>query len=356
MRILLVSDAWRPQVNGVVRTWETVRQECLDRGHAFEVIQPGEFRTWPCPTYPEIRLALFPGDKLRRRIEAFDPDAVHIATEGPLGIAARNYLISRGRLFTTSYHTRFPEYLAARAPIPLALGYALMRWFHRPSRAVLVATESIRRDLERRGLRHLYPWSRGVDVELFRPGLEPALALPRPVFLYVGRLAVEKNLEAFLRLDLPGSKLVVGDGPQLAALEQKYPSVHFAGAQHGERLARHYAAGDVFVFPSRTDTFGLVLLEALASGTPVAAFPVPGPLDVIGANPVGVLDEDLQKAALAAMEIPAARCREYALKFSWQACTEQFLASLAYCAPGSPAARWDDGAPLPEQPSLRKVG
>ena len=344
MRILLVSDAWTPQVNGVVRTLQQVRSECEALGHRVDVVSPEQFRTVPCPTYPEIRLALRPGRAIGRRVDAVRPESVHIATEGPLGIAARRQCLRRGRPFTTSYHTRFPEYVHARFPVPLALGYAWMRWFHGPSAAVMVATQSVRRDLETHGIANIADWSRGVDAGLFRPDRPPALDLPRPVHLYVGRVAVEKNLEAFLSMPLrAGSKLVVGGGPQLRALRARYPEVHFAGAQFGEELARHYASGDVFVFPSLTDTFGLVLLEALASGLPVAAYPVPGPLDVVGDSGCGVLDPDLARAAERALEIPRARCREYALQFSWRRCAEQFLGNLHPIA----AARSADVAPPP---------
>ncbi|WP_119679234.1 glycosyltransferase family 4 protein [Indioceanicola profundi] len=328
MRILIVTDAWHPQVNGVVRTLVTTRAELEKLGHRVEVVAPDRFHTVPLPTYPEIRIALHPGPELRRRIDAFQPDAIHIATEGTLGLAARRYCLSRGIPFTTAYHTRFPEYVRDRAPVPLALSYALIRRFHAPAHAVMVATPSIESDLLARGFRHIRRWSRGVDTELFRPREKSWLELPRPIFLSVGRVAVEKNVEAFLKLDLPGTKLVVGDGPQRAELMQRYPSAVFTGALHGEELARHYAAADVFVFPSRTDTFGLVLLEALASGLPVAACPVPGPLDVLGGSDVGVLDEDLGRAALAALAIPPERCREFALRHSWRASAEQFLANL----------------------------
>jgi glycosyltransferase involved in cell wall biosynthesis len=329
MRILLVSDAWSPQVNGVVRTLQRVKQECEALGHEVLAVSPEQFRTLPCPTYPEIRLALRPGRTIARRIEQFRPSCIHIATEGPLGLAARRHCVRHGLPFTTSYHTRFPEYVHARAPVPLALGYAFMRWFHRPSSGVMVATRTIRDDLEGRGFVNVKPWSRGVDTELFRPDHDPALDLPRPVYLYVGRVAVEKNLEAFLDVPLAkGAKLVIGDGPALPQLQAKHPEVHFAGARHGIELARHYACGDVFVFPSRTDTFGLVLLEALASGLPVAAYPVPGPLDVIGDSGCGVLDHDLGRAMAAALAIPRARCLDHARRFSWHRCAEQFLGNL----------------------------
>jgi glycosyltransferase involved in cell wall biosynthesis len=312
----------------VVRTLRRVQQECEALGHEVEVVSPDQFRTLPCPTYPEIRPALKPGQRIGARLRSFQPDCVHIATEGPLGLAARRQCLKLGLPFTTSYHTRFPEYVSARAPVPLALGYAWMRRFHRPSAGVMVATLTIRRDLEARGFTNVRDWTRGVDTLLYRPDQAPALQLPRPVHLYVGRVAVEKNLAAFLALPLPGSKLVVGDGPQLAELRAKYPDVHFAGAKFGQDLARHYVCGDVFVFPSRTDTFGLVLLEALASGVPVAAYPVPGPLDVIGTSQSGALDDDLGRAVARAREIPRARCRAHAETFSWRACALQFLANL----------------------------
>jgi 1,2-diacylglycerol 3-alpha-glucosyltransferase/glucuronosyltransferase len=329
MRIAIVTDAWAPQVNGVVRTLQRVQDECTALGHQVLVIAPHQFRSLPCPTYPEIRLALRPGAGIARKIDAFRPHCIHIATEGPLGLAARRHAIHHGMPFTTSYHTRFPEYLHARLPVPLALGYAVLRWFHRPSCGVMVATRTIRDDLEARGFANVKPWSRGVDTTLFRPDHEPALDLPRPVYLYVGRVAVEKNLGALLDLPLvTGTKLVVGDGPALDGLRAKHPEVCFVGAKRGMELARHYACGDVFVFPSRTDTFGLVLLEALASGLPVAAYPVPGPLDVIGGSDCGVLDEDLGRAITQALAIPRERCRAYAGHFSWQRCAEQFLGHL----------------------------
>ena len=329
MKLLIVTDAWHPQVNGVVRTLTTTRAELERLGHKVEVIAPDRFRTIPMPTYPEIRLALAPGRRLRQMIDDAKPDAIHIATEGPLGFAARHYCLKRGLPFTTAYHTRFPEYVRDRAPVPLRLSYAFVRRFHSPAHSVMVATASIEADLVSRGFTNIRRWSRGVDTELFRPREKSLFDhLPRPIFLSVGRVAVEKNIEAFLSLNLPGSKVVVGDGPQLSDLRAKYPNVTFVGAKHGEELARHYAAADVFVFPSRTDTFGLVLLEALASGLPVAAFPVPGPLDVIADSPAGVLDTDLRTACLKAVGISPVICRDHALTFSWQACARQFLANL----------------------------
>ncbi|MDO8605911.1 MAG: glycosyltransferase family 1 protein [Phaeospirillum sp.] len=340
MRILVVSDAWRPQVNGVVRTLDTLKSELEVVGHEVVMVTPDRFRTIACPTYPEIRLAFFPGAKVARMIRAAQPCAVHIATEGPLGWAARRACIRMGLPFTTAYHTRFPEYIQARFRVPLPLSYAVMRRFHGASSCVMVATEGIETELAGRGFGNIRRWSRGVDTAVFRPRPEarggdgPFADLPRPIFLYVGRVAVEKNVEAFLALDLPGAKVVVGDGPQLEAMRQHYPQAHFTGPRFGEDLATHYAAGDVFVFPSRTDTFGLVLLEALASGLPVAAYPVAGPADVIGVNPVGVLDDDLGKAALAALDLDAGACRAHALGFSWAASTRQFITNLAPFAAG----------------------
>jgi glycosyltransferase involved in cell wall biosynthesis len=337
MRILVVTDAWHPQVNGVVRTLGTLSDELTQMGHEAVFITPDQFRSVPCPTYPEIRLALRPGPRLARTIEANQPCAIHIATEGPLGWAARRYCLKRRLPFTTAYHTKFPEYIRARFRVPLPLSYRLIRKFHAPASTIMVATQTIQDELEHRGFERIRRWSRGVDTTLFRPrsheeveALAPGLLdLPKPVHLYVGRVAVEKNIQAFLAADLKGSKLVVGDGPQLEELRRKYPAVIFAGAKTGEALAAHYSAASVFVFPSRTDTFGLVLLEALASGVPVAAFPVPGPLDVIGDSPAGVLSEDLADAARRALGISPETCRAHALSFSWQACTLQFLDNLS---------------------------
>ncbi|CBS85896.1 glycosyltransferase family 4 protein [Azospirillum lipoferum] len=328
MNILIVSDAWHPQVNGVVRTIGTVRAELEAMGHSVEVIGPDRFRTLPMPTYPEIRLAVGAKRRLWAMIDGMRPDCIHIATEGPLGFAARSYCLKHGKPFTTAYHTRFPEYVRDRAPIPLALSYAVVRRFHKPSSAVMVATQTIEDALKGRGFTNIRRWTRGVDTELFHPRDKGFLDLPRPVSMYVGRVAVEKNLEDFLRLDLPGTKVVVGDGPAREELQRKYPGVHWVGAKHGEELAKHYAAADVFVFPSRTDTFGLVLLEALASGVPVAAYPVPGPLDVVDGSGAGCLDVDLKRAVEGALAIPAQTCRDYALGYSWRRSAEQFLSNL----------------------------
>jgi glycosyltransferase involved in cell wall biosynthesis len=332
MRILLATDAWEPQVNGVVRTLTRTVSECRAMGHEVEVISPDQFKTMPLPTYPEIRLAIGAYEPMQERFKAFEPEAIHIATEGPVGLAARRLCLEWKLPFTTSYHTRFPEYVAARFPVPSAAGYAYMRWFHGPSGRVMVATPTMRDELERRGFRNLSPWTRGVDTDLFRPGLPPPAELAgaaRPIFLNVGRVAVEKNVEAFLALDLPGTKWVVGEGPALAQLKRKYgDDVYWAGVLSQRDLARFYAAADVFVFPSRTDTFGLVLLEAMACGLPVAAYPVTGPLDVIADSRAGALDADLRAACLRALEIPRAVARAHAVRFSWAACARQFAEHL----------------------------
>lgn len=330
-RLLLVTDAWRPQVNGVVRTLEMVASELPALGVALEVLHPGLFRSVPMPGYSEIRMAVPRPGQVRAAIEATAPDAVHVATEGPLGWSARRACGRLGIPFTTAYHTRFPEYLAARTGIPVSFGYAVLRRFHRPSRGLLVATASIRGDLAGRGFGRLVPWSRGVDLELFHPSRRAPTGLEPPVLLSVGRLAVEKNVEAFLAAPLPGTKVVVGDGPARADLERRFGDrARFVGARGGEELARWFASADGFVFPSRTDTFGLVLLEALASGTPVAAFPVSGPLDVVGCAPVGALDEDLVRAVERALAIDRRGCRAYAEQFTWRATAEQLVAALAW--------------------------
>jgi glycosyltransferase involved in cell wall biosynthesis len=329
MRLALVTDAWLPQVNGVVRTLGHTIREVEAAGHEVTVISPADFRTIPCPTYPEIRLSVFAGRAVRRRLDALVPDAVHIATEGPLGLAARNWCVRRDQPFTTAYHTQFPEYVRARVPIPLAAGYAVVRWFHGRAARTLVTTPTMQRQLESRGLRNLALWGRGVDTELFRPSDKRFLDLPRPVWLYFGRVSVEKGIEDFLRLDLPGTKLVVGDGPAAQELHRRYPDAVFRGYRHGEDLASHIAASDVFVFPSRTDTFGLVLLEAMACGVPVAAYPVTGPVDVVVDGVTGILSEDLRGAALAALQLDPAACRAHAMQHSWEASTRQFLAALA---------------------------
>lgn len=328
MRLVIVSDAWRPQINGVVRTLERITAELTAQGDVVEVIGPDLFRNFAMPGYGEIRLALLPRARLARMLDEIRPDALHVATEGPLGLAARAIALCRGWRFTTSFHTRFAEYVSARTGIPPGATWALLRRFHNAGAGTLAATPTLREELARRGFRRVLPWTRGVDLDLFRPGAcNPWQGLPRPIFLYAGRVAVEKNIAAFLDLDLPGSKVVVGDGPQRAGLQSRHPSVHFAGWRQGEALAEAYRGADVMVFPSRTDTFGLVLLEAMASGTPVAAFPVMGPRDVVGAG--GVLDEDLRRACLAALEVPRDRARAEAERFSWPASAQAFRENLA---------------------------
>jgi glycosyltransferase involved in cell wall biosynthesis len=292
------------------------------------VLGPHRFRTIPCPTYPDIRLAVDAPRKLPRLIEAYRPDAIHISTEGPLGFVARRHCRRKGYAFTTAYHTKFPEYIEARTGIPPAWTYRIMRWFHAAAERVMVSTGSIEAELRRNGFADIVRWSRGVDTELFRPRDKDFLQHRRPIALYVGRVAVEKNIAAFLDLPFAGTKVVVGDGPQLRLLRRRYPDVRFVGMKTGEDLARHYVASDVFVFPSRTDTFGLVLLEALSSGVPVAAYPVAGPLDVIADAPVGALQEDLAAAVEHALTLSPAACREHALRFSWRSSAEQFLRNL----------------------------
>lgn len=325
--ILIVTDAWQPQVNGVVRTIASVVRELRAAGHRVEVIGPDRFRTLACPTYQEIRLAVLPRRRLVRLIESIRPGALHIATEGPLGWAARAWAVRHGVRFTTSLHTRFPDYIQARTGLPAAAGWALMRRFHAASSGTMVATEGLRRELEGRGFGHLLTWSRGVDVDLFSPAARADWDLPRPIFLCVGRVAVEKNIPAFLDLDLPGSKVVVGDGPLLPELRRRYPGVTFTGSRQGADLARLYASADAFVFPSRTDTFGLVMLESMACGTPVAAYKVAGPLDVVPQH-AGVLDDDLRLAAMQALSVDRAACRAHAEQRSWRECSELFLHHL----------------------------
>lgn len=325
MRILIVTDAWKPQVNGVVRTLTETSRELIQFGHQVDMITPLEFNTLPCPTYPDIRLSILPYRQVARRIAELAPHAIHIATEGPLGLAARRYCLRHKLAFTTAYHTRFPEYIAARTRLPLSISYAWMRHFHNAGAATMVPTQSIADDLRARGFTKVVLWSRGVDTSLFTPGTRERLdESTAPRFVYIGRVAVEKNIEAFLKLDLPGSKWVVGDGPLMARLQREYPEVHFAGVFPQNELARFYRAADVFVFPSLTDTFGLVLLEAMACGTPVAAYPVAGPLDVVGNSGAGVLAEDLRQACLDAMKIDRSHVRRIAEGFSWTAAARQF--------------------------------
>jgi glycosyltransferase involved in cell wall biosynthesis len=328
MRIAIVTDAWYPQTNGVVNTLTQTAAWLGRFGHEVRMITPRDFRSMPCPTYPEIRLSLFPYRALCANLLEFSPEAVHIATEGPLGLAARRFCRRRGWRFTTSYHTQFPQYLRARFPLPLTFSYRLLRWFHGAAVRCMVSTASVRGQLAARGFANLGVWRRGVDTELFKPRPKSFLSLPRPVAVYVGRLAVEKNIDAFLQMPWNGSKVVIGDGPERARLEAQYPQAVFAGFRFGEDLALHLAAADVMVFPSLTDTFGLVNLEAMACGVPVAAFPVAGPIDVIEDGVTGALDEDLASAARRALGIDGAACRRHALSSGWDVCTREFESNL----------------------------
>jgi 1,2-diacylglycerol 3-alpha-glucosyltransferase/glucuronosyltransferase len=336
MKILIATDAWHPQVNGVVRTLGHVAREAKTLGVELEFVSPDQFRTLPMPSYPEIRLALVTDENIERRLEQSQPAAIHVATEGPLGHAMRRVCLRRGLPFTTSFHTRFPDYLAERLPLPeqwtRGMTWAWLRRFHAPGAAVLAATPTLSSELAARGFKNVKLWPRGVDADLFHPRAQTDVDFPRPIFLTVGRLAVEKNLEAFLKLDLPGTKLVVGEGPARNGLARKFPDAVFVGGKHGEELAKIYAAADVFVFPSRTDTFGLVLLEALASGVPVAAFPATAPRDVIGEASVGVLDEDLRRACLEALSCSRHQCREFALGMTWANSARIFLDHVTQAA------------------------
>lgn len=333
MRILIATDAWHPQVNGVVRTLTSLARSVAGLGGEIEFLTPEGFPSMGVPTYPGLRVALPSGGEIARRIEAASPEAIHVATEGPIGWAARAYCRRHGFAFTTSYTTRFPEYVSVRTGIPLSFGYAVMRRFHAASSMVMVATDSLRQELSGRGFRKLGYWTRGVDTELFRPDEPVELDLPRPIFMTMGRVAVEKNLDAFLALDLPGTKVVIGDGPQRAMLHQKYPGTVFLGEKKGRELSAHLAAADVFVFPSLTDTFGVVQLEALACGVPVAAFPVTGPLDVIADRPIGALSQDLRAACLRALEMSRETCRNFALERSWENSARQFMGNLTALQP-----------------------
>ena len=324
MRILVATDAWHPQVNGVVRTLAMMAESAKGFGVDISFLTPQSFRTFAMPSYPDLRLALPHPRGIAELIGRAKPDSIHIATEGPIGWLVRRYCRKHRLPFTTSFHTRSPEYLSARLPVPERWIWAALRRFHSGSQAVMAATPALATELRSRGFRNVVLWPRGVDTGLFHPRTVD-LDLPRPVFVCVGRVAVEKNLEAFLDLDLPGTKLIVGDGPAREALARKYKQAVFLGMRQGEELAQAYAAADVFVFPSRTDTFGLVLLEALASGLPVAAFPVAGPRDVIGTAPVGVLNDDLQAACLAALAISPQACLEFAGKHSWEASARVFV-------------------------------
>lgn len=334
MRVLVATDAWHPQVNGVVRTLTSLHDSAPALGAEIRFLTPEGFQAVPVPTYPGLNLALPGRHEIARRLADARPDVIHVATEGPIGLAVRAYCVRNRLPFTTSFHTKFPEYIAARFRLPESWSYWALRRFHSASRVTMASTASLVTELRHRGFRKLGLWSRGVDTGLFRPEPAATLDLPRPIFLNAGRIAVEKNLPAFLSLDLPGSKVVIGSGPQEAELRWRYPDVHFLGPKHGRDLAAHMAAADVFVFPSRTDTYGIVQLEALACGVPVAAFPVPGPRDVIGGTEVGILDEDLRRACLAALTLSREACRNFAAGRSWERSTRQFLRNAAHAVIG----------------------
>lgn len=332
MRFVLVTDAWAPQVNGVVRTWQHVTKEMAKLGHDPHVIHPGQFKTIGAPRYPEIRLSLFPGRRLRKQLNDLNPDAIHIATKGPLGMAARKWCTKNNIPYTTSYHTQFPHYLRQYFGIPKTLSYKFIRYFHGKAKHTLVPTQQVGKELQQNGLRNIVVWSRGVDTDLFKPDYETPETLrhlDKPFFIYAGRIAIEKNIEAFLELDLPGNKVVIGDGPPREALEKKYPDAIFVGYQFGEELAAHYAAGDVFVFPSKTDTFGVVMLEANACGLHIAAYPVTGPIDVVQQGQTGHVYTDLREAAIEALEVDRDPCIAFASRNSRARCAQTVIDHLA---------------------------
>jgi glycosyltransferase involved in cell wall biosynthesis len=329
MRIAIPTDAWHPQVSGVVTKFERVAREIEHMGHEVCLITPDMFRTIPCPTYPQIKLALNPRRRAAELLDAFAPDCIHLATEGPIGFAVRSYCLRRNYPFTTSYTTRFPEYIRLRFPIPLSVSYSVFRWFHSASSGVMVSTSALMNELSKWGFKNLVEWTPGVDTELFSPARKGLLTDERPILMYVGRVAVEKSIEKFLDLNLGGSKYVVGDGPDFVKLKARYRQARFVGYKTGEELASYYASADAFVFPSKTDTFGLVILEALSSGVPVAAYPVRGPLDIIKQGETGFMDEDLGKAVRKALAIDGGRCREFALSHGWAKSVRQFIYNLA---------------------------
>ncbi len=325
--VVIVTDAWFPQVNGVVTTLSITKAELESKGYKVTVISPDGYRSVPCPTYPEIRLALFAGKSVSKRLSSLQPDAIHIATEGPLGLAARRWCRKNQFPFNTSYHTRFPEYVRLRAPIPISWSYVFLRWFHGPAYRMLVATQSMENELRARGFNNISRWSRGVDLKLFTNDGQHQRS-KSPLLLYVGRVAPEKNINAFLDLECLGTKRVVGGGPELEALIRKYPEVEFVGYKRGQELALEMRKADCFVFPSRTDTFGLVILEALASGVPVAAYPAPGPVDLIENGHNGWVSEDLNQAINEALKVDREACRKFAEQFSWENCADQFISAL----------------------------
>ncbi|MGV6825930.1 MAG: glycosyltransferase family 4 protein [bacterium] len=332
---MLITDAWEPQINGVVRTLQQTIAQLHTMGLQVTVIHPGMFHTMPLPSYPEIRIALLPARKLAQQMRSISADAIHISTEGPLGWAARKYCIRNQLSFTTTYHTQFPEYVNLRTGIPLNAGYAVMRRFHAAADRTFVATQSIQHVLEGRKFQHLHRWGRGVDTKLFSPTVDRDKHLhgPGPIATYLGRVAIEKNIEQFLDMPFDGQKVVIGDGPALHALRKKYPNTNFVGYKTGRKLAEHIAAADVMVFPSKTDTFGIVMLEAMACGVPVAAYPVTGPVDVIQNGVNGWTDQDLETATQRALEVDRTQCRQFALRHSWKNSTLQFIAGLTAAAP-----------------------
>lgn len=351
MKIALITDAWQPQVNGVVTTLVELVRELQQGGHHVEVIHPGRFITRPCPGYAGIDLAVRPKRGLTAILDVFQPEAIHIATEGPLGWAARGYCRKRGLRFTTAFHTKFPEILHAALKIPLSLGYALLRHFHRPSSGVMVPTQGVLTMLEQRGFRNLRNWTHGVDTQLFafepQARLQPSMgSWVRPVSLFVGRVSYEKNIEAFLRLDIPGSKVVCGVGPLQASLKERYPQTIWLDLLPRDELARVYAAADLFVFPSKSETFGLVMLEAMATGTPVAAYPVDGPLQVLekpdGSRQGGAMHADLRQACYEALAVPRHEARARSLDFTW-ANAAQLFESYLVAAQDDAACKFVDG-------------
>ena len=328
-RIAVITDTWHPQINGVVTTVDRTAGLLREQGHEVEVIAPDRFRSIPCPMYPEIRVALWPFKGMTRLLDEFRPDAVNICTEGPIGFAGRRYCVKRGLRFTTSFHTQLPEYIHMRVRFPLAWSYAYVRWFHNGAVHTMVNTEKVRQNLEEHGLQRFVTWTRGVDTEVFKPAKKNGtLDVKRPIYMYVGRVALEKNLTDFLDLDLPGTKYVIGGGPSLKHFRARYPEAVFAGYIRPPTLAEYVADADVFVFPSKTDTFGVVMLEAMACGVPVAAYPVQGPIDVVKQGETGVLDDDLGTAIKRALELDPEDCRRYACQFSWDNCAEQFRQNL----------------------------
>ncbi len=334
MKLAIVTDAWEPQVNGVVTTLKMTRETLVRQGHTVRVFEPSGFKSVPCPSYPEIRLALNPGGSLKKSLASYGPEAVHIATEGPMGLAARALCKNKRWAFTTSYHTQFPEYIRKRYPVPLWASYMFLRWFHSASACTMVGTAHLEKSMRLRGFENLARWPRGVDTRVFNPDKRASIPDPRPIWIYVGRVSVEKNIEAFLKLDLPGTKYVIGHGPACHALRKAYREVRFVGYKFGEELASHLAASDVFVFPSKTDTFGIVMLEAMACGTPVAAYPVTGPIDVVRNRVTGCLDKDLRQAALDALELDPEDCRNQALEHTWESATHMFLSNITPVSSG----------------------